>query len=260
MAPPEFERSVFVRAFAHRGLHDQGAGRVENGAAAFNAAIDAGLGIECDVRSARDGLPVVFHDQDCNRIFGQRDAISNLDAKGLAALKYADDSSVLTLEEMLKLVSGQVPLLVELKGDWLPADSAFITQIARLLSDYPGPVAVMSFEPDLLRGMANSAPNVSRGLVSMDFESNDAACKKLGCELAGKLTRMDSFEEVGARFAAYDVNALPNEAVKRVRRDGDVIFAWTVQDEAQLRTAEEHADAPIAEGRAAKLISVQGRN
>lgn len=54
------DRATFLRPVAHRGLHDAAAGRVENSAAAFTAAIERGYGIECDLRPARSNLPVIF--------------------------------------------------------------------------------------------------------------------------------------------------------------------------------------------------------
>ena len=57
------DRAAFLRPIAHRGLHDHLQGRIENTAPAFEAALERGYGIECDVRPAAGGLPVVFHDE-----------------------------------------------------------------------------------------------------------------------------------------------------------------------------------------------------
>ena len=53
--------AAFLKPIAHRGLHDPA--RIENSAAAFEAAIAHGYGIECDLRPAACGTPMVFHDE-----------------------------------------------------------------------------------------------------------------------------------------------------------------------------------------------------
>ena len=65
---PGLDRDTFVRPVAHRGLHDRTAGRLENTAPAFQAAIDKGYGIECDLQPADDGTPMVFHDDKLDRL------------------------------------------------------------------------------------------------------------------------------------------------------------------------------------------------
>ena len=56
--------------FAHRGLHDVDAGIVENTLPAFEAARDAGFGMELDIQFSRDMQVVVFHDDDLLRMAG----------------------------------------------------------------------------------------------------------------------------------------------------------------------------------------------
>ena len=102
------------REYAHRGLH--GPGRVENSRAAFVAAIEAGMGIECDIQRSRDGWPMVFHDWDFARLLGRPDKGADLAAEEWRALRYADGEAPMSLPELLDLVAGRVPLLIEIKS------------------------------------------------------------------------------------------------------------------------------------------------
>ncbi|NQZ48443.1 MAG: glycerophosphodiester phosphodiesterase, partial [Erythrobacter sp.] len=52
--------------YAHRGLHS--AGVPENSLAAAQAAIAAGMGVECDIQRSVDDHPMVFHDWDVDRL------------------------------------------------------------------------------------------------------------------------------------------------------------------------------------------------
>lgn len=68
----------------HRGAS---ASAPENTLAAFRKAIDDGAdGIEFDVRLARDGVPVVFHDATLNRTGRTNTALSQLTSKELAKI------------------------------------------------------------------------------------------------------------------------------------------------------------------------------
>ena len=57
----------FHRCFAHRGLFDNQT-RCENSLSAFEAAAQAGYGIELDLQMTADGKIVVFHDDDLQRM------------------------------------------------------------------------------------------------------------------------------------------------------------------------------------------------
>lgn len=76
-----------MRAFwkvAHRGRHDL---HVENTLEAFRAAYAAGCDmVEFDVQLSRDGVPVVFHDDDCRRLAGRGEAVFNLTWEELSRL------------------------------------------------------------------------------------------------------------------------------------------------------------------------------
>jgi len=59
---------IAARPVAHRGLHDAKAGVIENTAAAFQAAVDGGYAMECDVQISADGEAMVFHDDTLDRL------------------------------------------------------------------------------------------------------------------------------------------------------------------------------------------------
>ena len=56
--------------YAHRGYHDGNVAVPENSLPSFQAAIDAGYGIELDIQLSSDKVPMVFHDADLDRICG----------------------------------------------------------------------------------------------------------------------------------------------------------------------------------------------
>lgn len=116
-----FDRDAFLRPIAHRGLHCPKHGRIENTAPAFEAAISKGYGIECDLRPAAGGLPIVFHDDTLDRLVAGKGPLANPTPASLKALTYKDGNTrILTFADLLDLVGGAVPLLVEIKSEWTP--------------------------------------------------------------------------------------------------------------------------------------------
>ena len=149
-----------------------------------------------------------------------------------------------TLRDLLAQVAGRVPLLIELKSDRdKPAGSPSIRDLCRAvrreLDGYPGPVAVMSFDPRVGAWFARRAPEVVRGLVVTEQGSRT---------WSGSIRRRLALWEARAQFLAYDVRDLPSSFASRQRQRGLPLLTWTVSMPALRERAAAHADAPIAEG------------
>ena len=238
--PPDAGRVRWLteRTYAHRGLH--GAGAVENSPAAFRAALAAGLGIECDIQRSRDGLAMVYHDWDFARLLGRGEAGAALDSADWRALRYADsDEGPFALTDLLALVAGQVPLLIEVKSRRGYDVERSCETVAAALAGYAGLHAVMSFDPRVARWLRRHAPATLRGLVMREDEHGhtQAAWRR---HAALWLAKPD--------FMAYHVAALPNAFVTGLRGYGMPVLTWTVNSPETLATARRFADAPIAEG------------
>jgi glycerophosphoryl diester phosphodiesterase len=227
---------ITAKPYAHRGLH--GTGRPENSRAAFAAAVEAGFGIELDVRASRCGTAFVFHDQALDRLCGATGMIDELDREALAAVTFRDGGETIpTLTDVLALIGGRVPVLIELKS-FSPTNHGLCWAVADDLAAYAGPAAVMSFDPALVSWFARNAPAVVRGLV---------VSEEGGRNLKGLLGRSLGLMFARPRFLAYDVRSLPSRFAARSRAFGMPILTWTVRSDANRETAEMHADQIIFE-------------
>lgn len=247
------DRGAFLRPIAHRGLHNVGAGIIENTAAAFTAAIETGFGIECDLRPAHGGLPVVFHDETTDRLMGSAGRIHDMGAGQLRALRTSvGGHGVLTFEDLLALVDGRVPLLVEIKSEWDPPDIAFLAEIARRALDYRGDIALMSFDPDVMTVMRELATEIPRGIVSGGYKDEHGETwwrDRISDERADRLANLLESGPVAPSFYAYHVKSLPTPVTRYVREvAGLPVFAWTVRTAEDRALAHYYADAPIFEG------------
>lgn len=245
---------TFLRPIAHRGLHDAAKGVIENTAPAFEAAIAKGYGIECDVRPAADGTPLVFHDLMLERLTAGSGPVAAL-RPGCAAklpFKSTDITGILTFADMLALVAGRVPVIAEIKSEWEAPNLTFLSEIARCAALYRHPIALMSFDPAAVASLGRLAPKIPRGIVSGAYFDDDGNGWWPDSTLTDARRRaLASLLESGQAapgFYAYEVSALPTAATQRARRQGLPVLAWTVRTEHDRRMASMHADAPIFEG------------
>lgn len=236
---------VFLDApIAHRALHDVAQGRPENSRAAIRAAMDAGYGIEIDLQLSQDGEAMVFHDYDMGRLAGRSGPIRQLaasEAEGVALL-YGDGEGIPTLPEVLEIVAGKVPLLIELKDQ----DGAMGSDIGSLerataeaLADYSGPVALMSFNPNSVALLADLAPELPRGLVTSAYDPAEWPLSKTICDY---LREIPDFDRTGSSFISHEVEDLDRGRVTELKQQGVPILCWTVTSAAQESEARTVAD------------------
>lgn len=226
-----------ARPIAHRGLHDLNRTRWENTLPAFAAALEHGYAIECDVRLSADGIPVVFHDEELRRLTGTPGFVRERTAAELGSLGIGcTDACVPTLEAMLSLVDGRVPIVIELKGPGQPDEERLVEAVVHRLSSYRGQVALMSFEHRLIRNMERFSGSMPYGLTAEGTAPEN-------------LEEHFSMLGHGISFISYCVTDLPNPFVSHVRKELSMpVITWTVRTEAEARRSFEHADQITFEG------------
>lgn len=244
---PDVFRSIPI---AHRALHDAADHRPENSRAAVRAAIEAGYGIEIDLQLSADGQALVFHDYDLRRMTGEPGAIRLRTAAeaGTLALRGGDGETIPTLPEILDLVAGRAPLLIELKdqdGGMGPDIGALDAATAEALAGYDGPVAVMSFNPHSVAELARLAPDVPRGLVT---ESYGPTTVPLPTATRDRLREIPDFDRCGAGFISHEVHDLLRDRVQDLRRAGVPVLCWTVRSVETEAFARQYADNITFEG------------
>lgn len=247
---PVLPAALLKSPIAHRALHDVSRGRPENSRAAMRAAIAAGFGIEIDLQLSRDNQALVFHDYDLARLTGETGAIRQRSAAeaGLIALKHGDGETIPTLPEILDLIAGQTPLLIELKdqdGAMGPNIGPLEAATVAALQDYNGAVAVMSFNPNSVAELGRLAPGLPRGLVT---ESYDPADMPLSAAVCDRLREIPDFDRVGAGFISHEVSDLIRPRVVELRRAGVPVLCWTVRSAEIDSEARNHADNVTFEG------------
>ena len=232
-------------SYAHRGLH--GNGIPENSMPAFRAAAEADFGIELDIQLSKDGQVMVFHDASLLRMTGCGKKLSELSLTELKALHLADtEARIPTLAEVLELVDGRVPLLVEFKGT--AVDTGLCEKAAELLSNYNGPYCVESFNPMLLKKLRKLLPEARRGQLYSNF-----------CREKKEKGKLPSPVEVLLSVLFFNLFAKPDFiSLNRLDRGNLTLriffffcpvprFSWTCVGEKETEEAKRCGECPIFE-------------
>jgi len=248
MTAPSLPPAFLEIPLAHRGLH--GPGVPENSRAAVEAAAAAGYGIEIDLQLSADGVPMVFHDASLDRMTGARGPVRSRDAAELGRIGLkGGDEGIPTFAEVVALVAGRVPLLVELKdqtGTFGPSDGAFERAVAAAAEGYAGDLAFMSYSPALAAGMAQAAPARPRGLVTEAYRP--AHWPGLPRDKRRELAKMEAVEEIGAAFVSHGWRALHMPRIAELKARGLPVLSWTVRSAREEAKARRHADNITFEG------------
>lgn len=219
-----------ARPIAHRGLHDSNKKVWENTLPAFSAAIAGNYAIECDVHLTKDGQAIVFHDDVLDRLAGREGRICDLtlaEAQQLTISTTQDHAP--SLRQMLDLIAGRVPVVIELKGIE-GQDEGLVAAVAKELKDYQGKVAIMSFDHHLVRLFRSDAPGVVAGLTAEGTRPVD-----MEAHFAMLAHDMD--------FVSYNFHHLPNPFISFFREVlKRPVITWTVRNQQEKAVSDLHAE------------------
>ncbi|WP_409227630.1 glycerophosphodiester phosphodiesterase family protein [Gudongella sp. SC589] len=154
------------RYYAHRGLFDNSSDAPENSLNAISLAVEQGYGVEFDVRITRDKILVVIHDNRLQRAAGMNKLVTEMTFDELREITlFHSQEEIPTLHDVLNLVDGRVPIIVELKQDG-GGDTTICDVVSPVLDDYNGDYMVESFNPVLMIWYKKNRPSVIRGQLS----------------------------------------------------------------------------------------------
>ena len=236
---------------AHRGLHDNSGPAPENSMAAFRKAVEAGYGIEMDIRESSDGLLVVSHDDSLMRTAGIDKNISDMRWSELKDVCLFNTKEHIPLfKTVLEMVHGQVPLVVEIKSESKNVDS-LCENAAFWLDSYEGNYCVESFNPFVILWFRKNRPQVLRGQLSEKFRPGQVptpvASYIFSACMLNFLARPD--------FIAYNVQ---HKDLLRYRIQHDLFhtfgIAWTIKSNEMMRDAAKRFDAFIFDSFTPELV------
>ena len=224
----------------HRGYWDINSNTPENSLPAFQKAIDNNYIIELDVHILKDNKVIVFHDDNLKRMTSIDKNLKDLYYKDIKEIKLNNTNETIPLlEEVLELVDDKVPIIIELKYD--VKCGILEKEVIKILKRYNGKYAIKSFNPFSIYYFRKNFPEVIRGQLSSDFKNEKMNILKrifLSKMLYNCISKPD--------FISYDIRALPNKKVKKLRKN-KLILGWTIKNKEDLKKAQIYCDNYICE-------------
>lgn len=237
------ERTAFIdhyRQVAHRGLHDRELGIPENSLPAFARAVEQGKAIELDLHATADNRLVVLHDFQLKRMTGVPGIVEEWTLEDLRKLRLqGTDAQIPTLDEVLELVDGKVPLLLEIKSERLGEVGRLEPVLMKRLASYQGEFILEAFNPEVLVWLHRHAPQYIRGqLGNLDDENRQFKFYSRHL-MFNPLSRPD--------FIAFDIQKIDYKLRLACKKHGLPLLGWTIRTEAELKKADRLCDGVIYE-------------
>ena len=186
----------------------------------------------------------MFHDYHLDRLTAHRGPIAELREHELSQIALTGSHDTIpTLNEMLALIAGQVPLLIEIKdqdGNMGSNVGELEAAVADALQSYKGHIAVMSFNPNAVAVFAKLQPQTPVGLVTDSFSAED--WPTLSACMREHLAEISDFDRTGACFISHNQAKLHDPAVVRLKTRGVPILCWTVRSQDAEITARKIAN------------------
>ena len=250
----------------HRGIIRKGlAQHTQN---SFIECIDSQLPMEVDLLPLNDETGTVIVGREDQTIDIGNDTISVANCRMSEIRKInrkLGNDKILTLDELLNLVNGKIPLLLEIKTNMIPLDehmNHFVENITQLITEYIKKsstlfssqykgynhgIAVHSSNPYVLKRIKAINCMIPCGIISTDFSKIAPAMNEDFIELHRDLKFLEIFTP---DFISYDIKFLNNGVAKKLKEKFHIpLLGWTVKNEEdQLEAIDYHCDNIIIEG------------
>lgn len=225
---------------AHRGLHDIKNGIPENSLISFQKAIEKNYLIELDLHVLKDNSVVVFHDDNLNRMTGINKNLKDCTYDEIKNLSLQNTNSHIPLfSDVLSLVNGSVPIIIELKYD--VRCGILEKEVINILQNYSGLFAIKSFSPISVHWFKKNFPEIPRGFLSSTLgKENICILKKIALKSKFLLWFLKP------DFLSYSIDSLPNNQVANFRKN-HIVLGWTIRSKSDLEKAKKYCDNFICE-------------
>ena len=228
------------RIIAHRGYFDNSLGIPENSLPAFKKAIDLNFAIELDIHILKDNTIVAFHDNNLKRMTGINKPLKDYNYGELKDIKLLDTNICIpTFAEVLQLVDGKVPLLIEFKNDYNL--KGLIDGAMDLLKKYNGKYAIQSFHPACINYFRKKYPSIPRGQLSYDY-------KKDRITFIGRFVLRNMLFNIITKpdFISYRIGQCKESKIEKWKKKRPVL-GWVVNNKQQFEQNKNIFDILIGE-------------
>lgn len=205
---------------AHRGVHNSNI--PENTLSAFVKCVDKNYIIELDIHILTDNTIVIYHDHNLKKLTGVNKVIETLNYAQLSKIKINKKYTIPTLSQLLHILQGKVPILIEIKD--MNNNSKFEEELVKILDNYKGKFAIQSMNPFVIDWFYKNRKNYIIGLIVFN---------NLNYNLVKKYTKKIDFISVYKKQLPIQTKLLT--------------LAWTIRIESEYKKYIKLCDNLICE-------------
>ena len=205
---------------AHRGIHNSEI--PENTLPAFYKCVDKKYIIELDIHILTDNSIIVFHDHNLKKLTGVNKVIETLSYPQLSKIKIDKKYTIPTLKQVMHIVNGKVPILIEIKD--MNNNSKFEEELVKILDNYKGKFAIQSMNPFVIDWFYKNRKDYIIGLIVF----ND-----LNYNIVKRYVKKIDFISVYKKQLPFKINKL--------------VLGWTIRKESEYKKYRNLCDNLICE-------------
>ncbi|MBR6690626.1 MAG: glycerophosphodiester phosphodiesterase [Bacilli bacterium] len=205
---------------AHRGVHNSQI--PENTLPAFVKCMDKNYIIELDIHILTDNTIVVYHDHNLKKLTGVNKVIETLSYPQLSKIKINKKYTIPTLKQVMHIVDGKVPILIEIKD--VDNNSKFEEELVKILDNYKGEFAIQSMNPFVIDWFYKNRKDYVIGLIVF----ND-----LNYKLVKKYVKKIEFISVYKKQLPFKINK--------------IVLGWTIRKQKEYTKYKNLCDNLICE-------------
>ena len=205
---------------AHRGVHNSNI--PENTLPTFVKSVDKNYIIELDIHILTDNTIVVYHDYNLKKLTGVNRVIETLSYAQLSKIKIRKKYTIPTLKQVIHIVDGKVPMLIEIKD--VDNNYRFEKELVKILDNYNGEFAIQSMNPLVIDWFYKNRKDYIIGLIIFN---------ELNYNIVKKNIRKIDFISVYKKQLPFKINKL--------------ILGWTIRNEKEYNKYKNLCDNLICE-------------
>ena len=205
---------------AHRGVHNSTI--LENTLPAFVKCVDKNYIIELDIHILKDKTIVVYHDHNLSKLTGVSKVIETLSYAQLSKIKIKNKYVIPTLKQVMHIVDGKVPLLIEVKD--MNNNSKFEEELVKILDEYKGEFAIQSMNPFVIDWLYKNRKDYIIGLIIFN---------ELNYNIVKKYTKKIDFISIYKKQLPFKINKL--------------VLGWTIKKQSEYEKYIKLCDNLICE-------------
>lgn len=224
---------LYSTPIAHRGITSKERKIVGNTLESCRIALNYKMPIEIDVRLTNEKEVILLHDKYVVFESGGKKYFKNITKEDIETKNIKDSNCKLaTLRDILNLINGKVPILIELKmeNDFYNIKN-LVDYTKQMLMTYQGEYAIQSFYHDIYNIYKFKDKDIPVGVLLPLFNTLPNFINNIFSKYIIKFKKHD--------FISYNINKLDCTMKHALKKINKPILFWTLREDEKISIIDE---------------------